>query len=64
MDEEKQAALRIIQSYIKRLEDISSNIDKEIESKYFELTCLGGDIESSGLYLYKKYHKKEWDDEK
>ena len=62
MNESKEV-LDIIESYIKRLENIKSHIDDEIKSRYFRLACMGSDMECSTVYLNKKYHKKEWDNE-
>jgi hypothetical protein len=61
--DERTETLDIIESYIKKLENIKSHIDDEIKSRYFRLSCMGGDIEYATVYLNKKYHKKEWDDD-
>lgn len=63
INSERKEAIKMIEAYKKRLDGLIDKIDDEIKSRYFLLTCLGGDIECSGLYLYRKYHRKEWDDE-
>lgn len=60
---EKEDVINTINAYIKRLEDILNNIDTEISSKYFNLSCIGGDIECASLHLLRKYHKKYYQEE-
>jgi uncharacterized protein (UPF0335 family) len=57
--DEKEEAISVINAYIQRLEYIKKNIDDEIESKYFNLSCLGNDLEVSSMILFKKYHRKD-----
>lgn len=59
---EKEEALTIIDTYIKKLEDLKNNIDEEIKSRYFLLGCLGGDLEVASIHLFRKYHRKDYDD--
>lgn len=63
MEEEKIFALSIIDAYIERLENIKKNIDEEIKNRYFDFSCLGDDIVCSSMRLFKKYHRKEYDEE-
>jgi hypothetical protein len=60
--DEKEEAINIINDYIEKLEDLKNNIDEEIKSRYFLLGCLGGDLEVSSMRLFRKYHRKEYDD--
>ena len=57
--EERETAIRIITSYIERLEKIKSDIDNEIKGGYFSFMCLGSDVECSALYLCKKFKHKD-----
>jgi len=61
VEEEREIALKIINAYIERLENIKNEIDKEIKGGYFSFMCLGSDVERSALYLCKKF--KHNDDE-
>jgi hypothetical protein len=60
--DEKEEAINIINAYIEKLEDLKNNIDEEIKSRYFLLSCLGGDLEVASIRLFRKYHRKEYDD--
>ena len=60
--QEKEQILAIINNYILRLEKMKENIDKEIENKYFSLSCLGDDMEYMSIHLFKKYHKEEYEE--
>lgn len=59
INEEREIAIKIIDSYIERLEKIKHDIDKEIKGGYFSFMCLGSDVECSALYLCKKFKHKD-----
>jgi hypothetical protein len=61
--DEKEEVLKIIDMYIHRLEYIKKNIDRELQSKYFRLSCVGSSLERSSSYLFNKYHRKKLDDD-
>ena len=60
---QKEELIYIINAYIERLETIKLNIDNEIKEKYFNLSCLGGDLEGCSVRLFRKYYKRQKDDD-
>lgn len=57
--DEKEYVLNIINSYIKRLEEIKNNIDNEIKNEHYNLNCLGSDLERAMIRLFKIYYKDD-----
>ena len=58
-EEEKQQAIKMINSYITRLNELKDTIDEEIVGSYFGLSCLAYDMESGWVWLKRKFHPRQ-----
>jgi hypothetical protein len=61
--DEKEEAIKTIDNYIQRLENIKKDIDNEINSRYFNLSCFGDDIICASMRLFGKYHRQQYIDD-